>query len=527
MDSLLPRSSFEDTIFNNSHTVVLLIEPETGKILDANPAALVFYGLGHDQITSLNISDINTLPADQIQAAMQSARTRERTSFEFQHRVAGGLVREVEIRSGPVELGGKTFLFSVVVDIGERRQVERQLVELRDGLQEQVTQRTSELVIINNKLRQEIEERRLAERNLLRALSEVHRFREAMDHHDAYVYMKGRDFRYLYGNRPTLELFGCSAAELVGSYDSRFFPPQDAKRLRGVDQRVLAGERIAEELDIVNIKGERRVYWMVKTPIYEDEACRTVWGLCGINTDITDRKLAEESQLRTERELQQAHTVLQELTAHMHNALDNERRSIARDVHDELGTALTTLKFDLAWMKRNYPPVHRAIAERIESMETIIHQAMGAVHRIVSDLRPVLIDDDDLLATIEWHAKEFENRTGIVCTLHLDAEQGATIKKYSTGLFRIFQESMTNIARHAKASMVDISLLVDRGRTVLQVSDDGRGISDRELSAFDSFGIQGMKERVRLNGGEIVITGMPGKGTTVRVIIPNGSEDIQ
>lgn len=138
------------------------------------------------------------------------------------------------------------------------------------------------------------------------AFSEIQHLREAMDHVPAYVYMKDSQFRYVYANRLTLELFGCAAEELIGCDDTRFFPPDTVKRLQEVDLRVFAGEQTSEEIDVADAGTNRRVYWEVKTPIYVEPERKTVWGLLGISTDITDRKRAEEEQDKLVEELQKA-----------------------------------------------------------------------------------------------------------------------------------------------------------------------------------------------------------------------------
>ncbi len=144
----------------------------------------------------------------------------------------------------------------------------------------------------------DITERKLAERKLVDALAEAQRFREALDNVSAYIYMKDPQSRYVYANQPTLKLFGCSAEELVGSDDTRFFPPDTVKRLREIDLRVLEGEKTAEEVDVADAVAGRRVYWEIKTPIYAEPDRKTIWGLLGISTDITEQKRAEEELRR-------------------------------------------------------------------------------------------------------------------------------------------------------------------------------------------------------------------------------------
>jgi len=156
------------------------------------------------------------------------------------------------------------------------------------------------------KLEKESAERKRLELKLKDAFSEIQHLREAMEHVPAYVYMKDSQFRYVYANRLTLELFGCSSEELVGVDDTRFFPPDTVKRLREVDLRVIAGEQTSEEIDVVGASANRRVYLEVKTPIYVEPERKTIWGLLGISTDITDRKRAEEEQNKLVAELQKA-----------------------------------------------------------------------------------------------------------------------------------------------------------------------------------------------------------------------------
>jgi PAS domain S-box-containing protein len=153
---------------------------------------------------------------------------------------------------------------------------------------------------------EDITERKLAELKLIEAVAEAQRFREALDNVSAYVYIKDLQSRYVYANRPTLELFRCSAEELAGSDDSRFFPPETVSRLREVDLRAFKGEQTAEEIDVAYPAAGRTVYWEIKTPVYSDPERITIWGLLGISTDITERKSLEEERERLIAELREA-----------------------------------------------------------------------------------------------------------------------------------------------------------------------------------------------------------------------------
>ena len=156
----------------------------------------------------------------------------------------------------------------------------------------------------------DVTERKMTELKLTEALSEAQRFREALDQVSAYIYMKDPQSRYVYANRPTLELFGCSAEKLVGCDDTHFFPPETVKLLREVDARVFMGEQTTEEIDVADAEGGRHVYWEIKTPIYAEPERKTIWGLLGISTDVTERKQAEEELKKRENLLQKIFDVL-------------------------------------------------------------------------------------------------------------------------------------------------------------------------------------------------------------------------
>lgn len=232
-----------------------------------------------------------------------------------------------------------------------------------------------------------------------------------------------------------------------------------------------------------------------------------------VSENITERK-------QIEAELRGSHSKLRELTAHLNLGRERERKEIARTVHDELGTALTLIKFDLAWLKRHYSVAEPAVVERIRGMEDIVHESTKAVQRITSELRPSLLDEQGLAATIEWQVIEFEKRTGISCRLNIDECAAELGQDMAINAFRILQESLSNVMRHARAASVEIAMIRSGERVVLRIADDGVGITDQDISAPASFGILGMEERARLCNGGISIKGIAGKGTTVQVSFP-------
>ncbi|MFQ6674695.1 MAG: sensor histidine kinase [Fidelibacterota bacterium] len=236
-----------------------------------------------------------------------------------------------------------------------------------------------------------------------------------------------------------------------------------------------------------------------------------------------DRDLALKKELaerrRAEERLKQSRDQLRELSAHLQTVREEERIEIAREIHDELGQALTALKMDLFSLNRELPGGNTSFFRKMKSMLEVIDRSLGAVKRISTELRPGLLDDLGLSAAIEWQAREFQNRTGIDCQVMIGQDMIENPDQ-STAIFRIVQEALTNVARHANAKKVSINLMKNCDKLVLEVLDDGRGISPGEISSADSFGIIGMRERVYPWGGKFEIKGEEGGGTSVTVTVP-------
>ncbi len=218
--------------------------------------------------------------------------------------------------------------------------------------------------------------------------------------------------------------------------------------------------------------------------------------------------------------LRRSEESLRALAAHLQSVREEERTRIAREVHDELGQALTGLKMDLAWLAKRWPKLPKDLAGKISGMFGLIDATIKSVRRISSGLRPQVLDDVGLVGALKWQAREFQARTGIRCKSELPAEDILLDPEHATALFRIFQEVLTNVGRHAKATRVDIELRPDTDQLVLRVHDNGRGIADADARGQKSLGLLGMRERAQLFGGGVEIKGVRGRGTTVTVSMP-------
>jgi PAS domain S-box-containing protein len=240
----------------------------------------------------------------------------------------------------------------------------------------------------------------------------------------------------------------------------------------------------------------------------------------GFGQDITERR-------RTEERLRQSHEGLRALSARLRAAREEEGARIAREVHDGVGQILTALRMDVGWLERQLetlalpaPGAREALAGKLQDMSQLLDLASDAVHHVIGELRPGILDELGLEAAVEWYVAELEKRTGIACRL-VEAMDGAALSPdQTTALFRILQEALTNVVRHAGATAVDIRLAAEGGRVILEIGDDGRGIPEEKIGDSRAIGLLGMRERARALGGEVEIRRNAGGGTTVEVRLP-------
>jgi signal transduction histidine kinase len=237
-----------------------------------------------------------------------------------------------------------------------------------------------------------------------------------------------------------------------------------------------------------------------------------------VNRALRESERRRENQKAQER-LRRSHDQLRALTGHLQFVREEERTRIAREVHDELGQALTGLKLDLSWLDGK---IHgeRALHRKIRGMSDQVDATIQTVRRIATELRPGVLDSLGLSAAIEWQTQDFQERTGIRTDVSIDLKEAIWDKEFSTVCFRVFQETLTNIIRHAKADHVEVRLAQVGNELIMTVRDNGRGISEKEVVHARSIGLIGMRERVAQVGGEVFFFGLPGRGTTVTMRAP-------
>lgn len=247
-----------------------------------------------------------------------------------------------------------------------------------------------------------------------------------------------------------------------------------------------------------------------------------ITGHFGIQRDITERTRQQEALRESESSLRRSRQELRDLAARLQGVREEERTRIARELHDELGQALTGLKLDLSWVKGRLPKPQTDLAERLQALISRVDGTVDAVRRLATELRPGVLDLLGLVAAIEWQAQEFTRRTGTPVDLDIRSDQAPLEDARATTIFRILQETLTNVTRHAAASRVRIAFVQSRDQLELEVSDNGRGISETERAGSRSLGLVGIRERAIACGGTLEIRGEAGVGTTVRVRIPMG-----
>ena len=314
--------------------------------------------------------------------------------------------------------------------------------------------------------------------------------------------------KILYVNRAEADIHGYSVRELIGKSSGVFAPPQFRRLLNPEDLKNETKKR-----ESLNIRKDGSTFPVnLISDVVRDSSGNSL-GIVTICEDITKRKEFEE-------ELKNSRLQLKNLIERTENVREEERRRIARDIHDELGQVLTVFAFDLAWISKRLNKDQTDIIDKIASTSELIKEAIKSVQKIADELRPTLLDDLGLVAGLKWQAADFQERTGIICSLAIKPESITVDESLSTEIFRIFQEALTNVARHAGATTVNASMRMDNEGIFLSIADNGIGIKTSDISSSSSIGLIGMRERLYPWKGSLEIKGKEGSGTKVLIKIP-------
>ncbi len=310
-------------------------------------------------------------------------------------------------------------------------------------------------------------------------------------------------------------MFGCPREEAIGAPLAWFIPERfrasHASHVRGFGETGTASRRMGTLRIVTGLRRNGEEF-----PIDASISQVTDRGskfFTVILRDVTARVRAEEALSRSREEVR-------ELGATAHQAREQEKSRIARELHDELAQSLTALQMDVAWCKERLPDAQEALAKKLERMEKLLDTTVTATRRIAADLRPLMLDDLGLLPAVEWLVDNFTQRTGVPCELAVSTSDLKLHNAHATAVFRIVQESLANIAKHARASRAEVAIEENGSEVTISVRDDGLGFSPQDPRKPNSFGLAGLRERAYLLGGEAAIISAPGRGTNIEVRLP-------
>lgn len=327
-------------------------------------------------------------------------------------------------------------------------------------------------------------------------------------------------------NPAAQRLFGYTSAEMVGADIARIYSPNTPPDHRDLTERAARGELLANFETLRRRKDGTDVQVAVTISLVRDGDGR-VTGSSAIFRDITERKRMEaelqrllHEQRQAQAQLRESRDRLRELSSALQTIREEEKAHIARELHDELGQALTALKMDASAIASELDPAQAALRKRSEGMKQLIDATVASVRRISADLRPVMLDNLGLVPTLEWLTREFAGRTGIRVELDIPDENLGVGGDAATAIFRIVQESLTNVARHSGAREVVVEVVHEEGTVVVRVRDDGKGIEEQDARKARSFGLLGMRERAYVLGGDLKVIRPPQGGTMIEAVIP-------
>ena len=316
-------------------------------------------------------------------------------------------------------------------------------------------------------------------------------------------------------NEAAEAMFGCPRSEAIGAPLASFIPDRfrgaHAEHVRGFGAAGTPPRRMGGQRVVMGLRRDGREF-----PI--DASISQLDGPQGklytvILRDVTERVRVEEALRRSKDELR-------ELGAAAHAAREEEKTRIARELHDELAQSLTALQMDVAWCRQKVAENPPATAAKLGQMAGLLDDTVAATRRIAADLRPLMLDDLGLVPAVEWLVESFTKRNGIPCDLDVDDAQFELPRAHATAVFRIVQESLANVAKHARAAHVQVTISHDGPELALGIRDDGIGFSPQDPRKPDSYGLMGLRERASLLGGMASIASAPGKGTRIDVRLP-------
>lgn len=469
-EALLRSEQRFRAIFDSVHDAVAIAD-DAGHYLEVNPAACALFGRDREDILGRLLTDFSA-PGQEVQKAWNEFRSGELDIGEWRFLRPDGSTREAEFTAAPNFLPGQHL--AVLRDVTERKRLQRDL-------------RRSEAYLAEGQ-----------------RLSQTGSWAWTVDTGE------------ILWSPETFRIVGVDATAGEPSYAwfVERLPPEDRERLEK-ELKASLTKRTEFDVHFRFVLPDGTIKFIHSRGRPSDDASDTSLKYVGVLTDETERRVAEER-------LQRLSEDLRALSDRLRLVREDERARMARRVHDDVGQSLTALRLDVAWLERRLarPGQPAELEAKLRSMSGLIDTTLDTVQRIATELRPGVLDELGLEAAVEWYLREFEERSGIACKLRSDLEKQPTEPACETAAFRILQEALTNVARHAVATRVRIHLVSSDEGLRLEIRDNGRGIPADRIVSSDSLGLVGMRERARALGGEVAISAAAGRGTTVTVTIP-------
>ncbi len=586
-------------IFEQAVDSIVLMDAETGEMVEFNDSACENLGYTHEEFEKLKIVDFEASESPDKVIEHLSKITREGSdTFETKHRTKDGKIRNILVNARSINIPDKSYILGIWRDITERKRAEEALRESEELYKRVFESHLDALFILDASLPPEIKEsNEAAERifgyerhemlgrrtdflhvddlslkefqeqiyqavqedrichipefkmkradgtifptehnvgtltdyqgnrigwvSLVRDITErkqadaaLHeseeKYRSLVESSENPIYLVDENFQILYANQKYLSRLGKSLEEVINQKVSDFDIPGKA------DEFVQKAHGVFKTHKPVTYEHtsarDNRNFLRTLSPVIDPDT-DVVTAVTVISKDITELKQAEK-QLRESQEQ------LRSLSAHLQSIREEERSEMARHIHDVLGQELTALKMDLAWLRSQLPEDQERLLEKTDAIAELTDSIIQSVKDIATRLRPAMLDDLGVIAALEWEMEEFEKRLGIGCEFTILTDKIDLDPNRSTAVYRIFVESLTNIARHAQATAVSASLDVLDGILEIKIEDNGIGITKDQVANPRSFGLIGIRERVLQFQGETIITGRKGQGTTLTVRIP-------
>jgi PAS domain S-box-containing protein len=457
-------------LFYNNPMPCWIIDTRTSTILDVNDAALGLYGYSRDEFLSMNVLELRSPDHyDRYKKHLERMLTDpvEGNIGVWQHSKKDGTQIDVDLWVHGILYNNIECRMVLASDITEQKKAQDEIIK----------------------------EKNLSD-SIINSLPGV-------------FYLFNKEGKFLRWNTNLEKVTHYSGDEISHMNPMDFFDDIEKPIIfQTISSVFISGEATVEACFLSKIK-EKVPYYFTGTAIeYEGSPC-----LMGVGIDFSERVKAQEEIKETSEQLRQ-------LTAHLQNIREEERKRIGREIHDELGQQLTAIKMDVVWVDKKIPEETVVLKSKLKNVIQLLDNSNQSIRRILSELRPNILDDHGLLEAVEWLGNQFTQHTGVPIKFSTAETQLILPEQITTCVFRLYQEALTNITKYAHATSVLTSLYITDENIIFNIEDDGQGFDPALEQSKKSFGILGMKERVLLLGGHFELIAAPGKGTKINISIP-------